>query len=137
VCVVRSHQWEVVVSVNEKLVQEAYAAFGRGDIGAVLDLLADDVAWSSPRTLPHGGVFQGKAEVGRFFEGIGTAWGTLGLDVERVSDAGDDTVIAVLRADGVRKNGQPASYGAVHVFEFRNGAIRRWREFVDVDAPVS
>jgi ketosteroid isomerase-like protein len=124
------------MSVNEKIVDEAYAAFARGDIGGLLDLVSDDVEWSSPRTIPHGGVFHGKAEVGRFFEGIGNAWDGVSLVVERVSDAGDDTVVGVVRADGTRKTGNAAGYGAVHVFDIRNGAIRRFREYVDLDAPI-
>jgi len=28
-------------------VQNIYAAFGRGDVNAILDCLADDVAWES------------------------------------------------------------------------------------------
>jgi ketosteroid isomerase-like protein len=124
------------MSVNEKIVQEAYAAFGRGDIAGVLDLVADDVEWTSPRTLPHGGVFNGKAEVGRFFEGIGKAWDGLSLEIERVADVGDDAVVGVVRADGKLKKGTAARYGAVHIFEIRNGAIRRWREYTNVDAPI-
>jgi uncharacterized protein len=125
------------VSVNEKVVQEAYAAFGRGDIAGVLDLVADDVEWSSPRTLPHGGAFAGKADVGRFFEGLGNAWDAVSLAVERVDDVGDDTVIGVVRADGTRKGGTAASYGAVHVFDIRDGAITRFREYTDLDAAIA
>jgi ketosteroid isomerase-like protein len=123
--------------VNEKVVQEAYAAFGRGDIAAVLDLVADDVEWSSPRTLPHGGVFHGRSEVAQFFGGIGDAWDALGLDIERVSDAGEDTVVGVVWADGKRKNGKAGRYGAVHLFEVRDGSIRRFREYTDLDGNLA
>src|SRR5256885_1039063 len=46
---------------NASIVQSAYDGFGRGDIGAVIDLLADDVEWVSPATLPQGGHFHGNA----------------------------------------------------------------------------
>ena len=49
---------------NASIVQSAYDGFGRGDIGAVIDLLADDVEWVSPATLPQGGHFHGKGGVG-------------------------------------------------------------------------
>ena len=53
---------------NTKVVQQAYDAFGRGDIAGLLALLDDAVEWSSPKTLPHGGDFRGPAGVGKFFE---------------------------------------------------------------------
>src|SRR4051812_19080526 len=119
------------MGANAKLVQDAYAAFGRGDIAAVIAMLDEEVEWTSPRTLPHGGDFSGPAQVGKFFEGIGAAWDSLVLDGESVDEAGGH-VIGVLRADGTRKNGSAQSYGAVHVFGIANGKIRRFREYVDV-----
>ena len=47
-------------------------------------LLADDVDWVSPATLPQGGHFQGKGGVGDFFQGVGGAWSALALDIENV-----------------------------------------------------
>jgi ketosteroid isomerase-like protein len=119
------------MGANAKIARDAYAAFGRGDIAAVIAMLDEKVEWTSPRTLPHGGEFSGPAQVGKFFEGIGAAWDSLALDVESVDDAGSN-VIGVLRADGKRKNGDAESYGAVHVFDIAGGKIRRFREYVDV-----
>ena len=90
---------------NAQVIQSAYDAFGRGDIPAVLDMLADDVAWSSPQTLPHGGTFEGKGGVGSFFQGLGGAWKSLELDVESVSDGADGLVIGVVQASGTRQDG--------------------------------
>ncbi len=42
---------------NLALVQQLYAAFGRGDIAAVLDMLADDIEWREvgrPQPQPRG-----------------------------------------------------------------------------------
>jgi uncharacterized protein len=119
------------MGANANLVRDAYAAFGAGDIGAVIAMLDEHVAWTSPRTLPHGGEFSGSAQVGKFFEGIGAAWDSLALDIESVDETGSN-VVGVLRADGARKNGNRQSYGAVHVFEIGDGKIRRFREYVDI-----
>ena len=112
------------------VVEAAYAAFGRGDIGAVLALLDDDVEWTSPRTLPHGGEFRGPDGVGKFFEGLGAAWESLTLAVESVDEAGGN-VVGIVHADGKRHGGKAASYGAAHVFRVENGRITNFREFVD------
>jgi ketosteroid isomerase-like protein len=124
------------MSNNATVVEGAYSAFAKGDIGAVLDLLTDDVEWSSPRTVPHGGDFHGKADVGHFFEAIGANWKALPLAVETVADLGGGLVVGVLRADGTRSTGAQQSYGAAHVFTVRDGKIIRFREFVDLDGPL-
>ena len=121
---------------NASIIEGAYAAFARGDIGGVLDLVDDDVEWSSPATLPQGGHFHGRAGVGQFFQALGNGWSALTLDVEGVSEAGSDTVIGVVRADGTRRDGGPSGYGAAHVFTVRQGKIVRFREYTDLDAPL-
>lgn len=115
---------------------DAYAAFGRGDIAAVLDAVADDVERSSPRTLPHGGEFHGKAAVGNFFQAIGANWSALPLTIEAVGEVGDALVLAALRADGTRTHGERQSYGAMHAFTIRGGKIAQFREYVDIDKAI-
>ena len=122
---------------NTKVVQQAYDAFGRGDIAALLALLAADVQWSSPKTLPHGGEFSGPSGVGNFFAGIGANWSSLANDVESVGAVGAETVVGVVRADGTRGNGDKDGYGAVHVFTVIGDKITRFREYTDLDAAVS
>ena len=124
------------MGTNLALVQGAYAAFGQGDIGGVLAALSDDVDWSSPGTLPHGGQFRGPADVGRFFEGLGAVWQPLALEVELVSEVGDDQVVGVVRAEGTLTTGGRGAYGAAHVFTVRDGKIVRFREYTDLDKPL-
>ena len=124
------------MGANARLIQEAYSAFGRGDIPGVLEKLADDVEWSSPTTLPQGGRFDGKAAVVTFFEGVGAAWDPLVLAVESVGELGAELVVGVVRADGTRRGGGPSGYGAVHVFTVRDGKITRFREYTDLDTPL-
>jgi len=120
---------------NTNTINEAYAAFGRGDIPGVLALLDADVEWTSPRTLPHGGEFHGPGEVVTFFEKIGAAWDPLSLEIDQVDEIGD-LVVGVVRAEGIRRGGKPAGYGAVHVFRLRNGKIRSFHEYVDTDTVI-
>jgi len=124
------------MGTNAALIEGAYAAFARGDIPAVIDLLDDNVEWSSPATLPQGGQFHGKAGVGSFFQAVGGAWSDLKLDVESVSEAGAGLVIGVVRAGGTLRDGGPSGYGATHVFTVQSGKVVRFREYVDLDGPV-
>ena len=56
-------------------VQRLYAAYGRGDVDAVLAELADDVDWAAEAastSVPWYGSYRGKGEVPRFFKEIGS-----------------------------------------------------------------
>jgi ketosteroid isomerase-like protein len=119
------------------LVNGAYAAFAKGDIPGLLESLSDDVDWSSPGVLPQGGDFSGKDGALKFFQNIGASWDSLSLEVEGVADTGDGLVLAVVSASGTRKGGGGAAgYGAAHAFNVRDGKIVRFREYVDLDAPL-
>src|SRR4051812_11569054 len=106
----------MAMGANAEHVERMYAAFGRGDIPAVIAGLAGDVDWSSPATLPQGGTFSGSAGALKFFEGLGAAWSQLDLDLERVGEIGSDLVVGIMRGNGTLRSGNPRSYGAVHVF---------------------
>jgi ketosteroid isomerase-like protein len=124
------------VGVREQVVQQAYDAFGRGDIPGVLELVDDGVVWTAPETLPQGGSFKGREEVGRFFAGLDAAWERLEVVPEALGEIGEDLVVAVVRLDGTRRGGGPAGWGAVHVFSVRDGRVVRFREYTDLGAPV-
>jgi hypothetical protein len=125
------------VAANREVVIEAYAAFGKGDIPALLDLLDDGVEWSSPKTLPQGGSFHGKDGVGKFFAGVGAAWDPLKVEIEVIDDLGDNLVVGVVQLSGSLRSGGSATYGAAHVFSVQANKIMRFREYVDADGIIA
>ena len=125
------------MGTNAAVVEAAYDAFGRGDIEAVLGMLSPDVEWSVPATVPHGGTFKGVDGVVSFFQGLGGLWDGLSLDVEAVSDAGPHLAVGILRANGTLRGKGAASYGAVHVFTVEGGKVTRFREYIDLDEPIT
>ena len=60
---------------NVRTIRDVYAAFGRGDVPAILDRLADDVRWVAhlESAVPWSGDHSGKPRVPRFFEAIPSA----------------------------------------------------------------
>jgi ketosteroid isomerase-like protein len=120
-----------------QVVQGAYEAFARGDVPGVLGAVADDVDWSVTEAIPHGGHFEGRDEVGRFFAGIGENWeDDFSVEVDETVDGGD-RVVTLGRARGTLRNGGGnAGYGFAHVFTVRDGQIVRFREYVDPDATL-
>ena len=124
------------MGARAQLVQEAYAAFGRGDIPAILGMLDEGVEWTAPEVLPQGGTFKSREEVGRFFAGVDAAWERLDVAPEASGEVGDDLVVAVVRLDGTRRGGGPSGWGAVHVWDVRDGRVTRFREYTDLGAPL-
>jgi uncharacterized protein len=124
---------DIMSDHNVKLVQEAYAAFGRGDIPGVLAHLSDDIDWEllGPSELPTAGNRRGKTAVSGFFQQVGELW-----DFERfeprqfISQA--DVVVALGSYSGKAKgSNRPFQAEWAHVFTIKNGKASKFREYTD------
>lgn len=113
---------------NVQRAQAAYAAFGRGDIPAFMDALADNVEWvlPGPADVPLFGTFRGKAGVREWL-------GTMGEQVQfRVFEprefiAQGEKVVVLLHGESTvtRTNRDVVSDG-VHVLTLRDGKLVRF-----------
>ena len=112
------------------VVRDAYEAFARGDIPAVLEALGDDVTWDVAEVLVQGGSWQGREGVGQFFQQLGELYEELSIDVHDLVDGGDD-VVGVGVGRGKRRGGGPVEYGFAHVFTVSDGKVTRFREYAD------
>ncbi len=124
---------------NVQLVQSLYAAFGRGDINAIVAASDPDIAWYSngdPALLPYGGERRGIDGVRSFFREVAA-----NLDFEsfepREFMAGPDFV-AVLGRSVARAKGTGARVDTawMHLFRMRNGKVTEFRVFGDTHAEV-
>jgi ketosteroid isomerase-like protein len=60
------------MKTNTEIVQDIYAAFGAGDLPAILEVQADEVVWTLPGApdVPYGGEYHGKDGVAKFFQNL-------------------------------------------------------------------
>ena len=115
---------------NIKTITEVYEAFGRGDVAAILETVADDVDWAAEAAsvgAPWYGVRHGKDAVAAFFAEFGAT-----MEVEEfmpVSIAANDTdVLSVVRFRArSRATGKTAAMNLHHFFTFRDGKIAYYR----------
>jgi uncharacterized protein len=115
---------------NLQTVQTLYAAFGRGDVEAILELVTDDVDWSAETgssVAPWYGARHGKQAVSEFFAAIGSA-----LEVTEFTPlafASNDTdVMAVVRfAVKVPATGKSGAMNLHHWWQFRDGKVCLYR----------
>ena len=116
--------------LNIKIIQGVYEAFGRGDVAAVLDAVAEDVDWAAEAAgsgAPWYGVRHGKGEVVKFFEAFGTA-----MEVEEwtplayAASGADVHAVVRIRARS-RATGKPVAENLHHFFTLRDGKIVYFR----------
>jgi ketosteroid isomerase-like protein len=94
---------------NLDVVKGAYEAFSRGDVPAVLGVLADDIEWKVPPPLPQAAEVHGRDEVDDFV-------------------ASGDRVCVIGRGSG-NVDGSPAGYGFVHCWTLSGGRATRFDEY--------
>ena len=125
-------------TANAASVAEIYSAFGRGDVPAILDRLADDVAWDAWERTNEGqlaGVahlaeqrgVQGAAE---FFASI-AGWSVREFTVLDVIGSGRQ-VVAEIRAAFDLPGGGKFADEELHLWTFdESGKVTRFRHYVD------
>lgn len=121
-------------------VQSIYAAFGRGDVPAIMALLADDVEWeygTFPSPVPWLQPLRGRAQVPAFFQSLAAVQLTKFVPRQMFGDA--RTVVSlvdvelVVHATGKRI----VEEDEVHVWHFDDaGRVARFRHRVDTHQHV-
>lgn len=119
---------------NTRLVQSAYAAFGRGDIQGVLDTLHDQIVWKpltgAGRHVPMAGERRDKAGVATFFKIVGESLHFSRFEPREFIAEGDK-VVALGHYTAKTSTGGSMDSDFVMVFSVRNGKIVQFQEFLD------
>lgn len=115
---------------NVKTIQAVYEAFGRGDVGFILDNVTDDVDWATDTAsaaAPWYGPKRGKTGVTEFFQAFGSTMTV--QQFEPVSFAANDTEVhTIVKLTSTRvANGRSAEMNLHHWFQFREGKIAFYR----------
>lgn len=122
---------------NTQLVQDAYAAFGRGDVNAILDVMADDVVWQpiigcGPH-VPMAGTRRGKDGVREFFRILAENVTFEQFEPKEFVAQGDK-VVALGHYRARTTPGGTFEGDWVMVFTIANGRVTRFREYTDTAA---
>jgi ketosteroid isomerase-like protein len=120
-------------ATNIEVTRRLFAAFGAGDVPAILDLLDDEVLieFYGPPAIPYAGTYRGRAEARRFFETV-----LASVDIHRfepeefLADADKVVVTGCLRLSA-RSTGREIESDFVHVITVRNGRWLRFRDFMN------
>jgi uncharacterized protein len=118
---------------NTEQVKQIFEAFGRGDVGYILDQLADDARFVShlDPAVPWAGDFKGKEEVLGYFQALGGSVEVTSHPVNTLIAQGDTVVAMGDVSFQVRGSGKPASSSWVYVFKLKDGQVRSFDQFND------
>ena len=124
---------------NVELVQEAYAAFGAGDLPKLLGLLTSDVAWEFPasKVIPWAGTFTGPGEVARFFAALLEHSQPEAFEPLHFVASEDRVVVLGRERFLVKSTGLTWACEWAHAFTVRDGKIAGFREYTDTAAIAS
>ena len=120
---------------NIELIKEFYASYTRGDVGGLLDALADDVDWQmpGPAQIPYAGAPRhGRGQVAEFFATAAQALEVLQFEPLEFIASGDKVVVLGRERLRARATGRSFENDWVMLYTLRDRKIKRFREYGDV-----
>jgi len=116
------------------LIQNLYAAFGRGDIATIIAACAPDIEWrlnGSRSDHPLLGTWNGPKVVQAFFGELAGMQDFSEFSPREFLSAGDRVFVLGHYTATMRKNGRKAASDWVHIFTVRNGKVAAFLEFTN------
>ena len=121
---------------NLETVQDLYAAFGRRDMPAMLDLLDANIQWdyAASDEIPWAGSFRGHDGVKQFFAAIVGTVDFEGFESRRFLVQDDNVVVLGFERVRVKRTGRVFETHWTHAYTLWGGKITSFREYTDTAA---
>lgn len=118
------------------IVQAAYAAFGRGDIPALLALCSPDVRWQfvADRAAPYTAAVVGHGQVGEWFAAVGASDDIHSFEPRRMFEGAEHVTVIGHERTTLRATGKTFECPWVHVFTVKNGLVTDFWGLIDTQA---
>lgn len=121
------------------LVQQAYQAFGRGDVEAMLAAMSTDFEWDSryPPEVPIGGVWKGRDGVLSLLKKLNETEEVLSFAAQDFIAQGDKVVVLGVEEVRAKSTGRTYHNDWVHVWTVMGGQLARLRTYNDTAAVIA
>ena len=124
---------------NIKLVKQVYENFKKGDIGALLHLLSENIEWQLPEieNVPFAGKRRGHEQMGQFFASLAGTQEVQHFDPREFIAQGDKVVALGQYSWRVKSTGREFGGDFAHVFTVNDGKVIRFHEYMDTAAAAA
>ena len=118
------------------IVQQVYAAFGRGDVATILSMVAADVDWEfvGSAGLAYAGKRRNHAEVAAFFADIARTDEIHVFEPREFIESDSHVTVLGWEKSTALDTGKAFETEWVHVFTVDEGKVSRWRGFFNTAA---
>jgi hypothetical protein len=114
---------------NVDTARSAYEAFGRGDLAALKENMAEDAVWVTSDELPLGGETRGRDAIIENFAQIPNYWSSFSVEPEDFIDGGDWVAVRGTQRAGNDKGSFEAPFA--HLLEYKDGKLVRGEFYAD------
>ena len=121
-------------SQNKQTVEDLYAAFGRGDVPAILAVFHPKIEWWEAENFLYAdkNPYRGpEAVLLGVFARCGSEWEGFSAIPDEVLDAGETVVGCGHYTGKYRATGRDVRAQFAHVFKFQDGKIVRFQQYTD------
>jgi len=118
---------------NRQIIQQGYEAFSRGDIPAVLSIMADDITFTIPGhpKIPTARTWRGGKGMQEFFSTLSQEVEFTEFNPREYIADGDRVIVIGSYAGSVKRNGNPFRSDWVMAWRLKNGKAIEFQEFND------
>ena len=126
-------------ATNLTATQNLFAAFGEGDIPAILEWVNDDIEieFYGPEVIPYAGHYKGRKAARGFFETVLSSVDIHEFSPEEMLADADKVIVTGHLHLTAKSTGRDIVSDFVHVITLRNGRWSRFRDFMNTAVAVA
>ena len=123
---------------NKQLLQRVFAEMAKGNGRALVEIMADDVAWTIQGSSPWARTYQGKrAVIDELLKPLAKRFATPYRATAKRILADGDCVVVESRGEATTTDGKPYNNYYCFVFRLDGGRIREITEYMDTELVTS
>ena len=123
---------------NVDVIKNAYEAFGRGDVPAVLGAMHPEIEWHEAEGnpyMPSGEAFIGPdAVLNELFARLATEWDAFEVHPKLFYDAGETVIVEGRYSGTFKATGKQQDTQHCHIWHFKGGKITKFQQYVNTAA---
>jgi len=123
---------------NVDVIKNAYEAFAKGDVPAVLGAMDPEIKWHEAEGnpyMPSGEAFVGPdAVLNQLFGRLAVEWDDFGVHPNLFYDAGDTVVVEGRYSGTFKATGKQQDTQVCHIWHFKNSKVTKFQQYVNTAA---